>query len=252
MNTSNTASTPRKVKGRKSERTVESVLRAAQAVFVDSGYERATTAEIAERAGVSEATVFAYFGNKRQLCLQVLGRWYDQISTEVERDLPALPGLRARLQFFIRTHLANLMGEGTGLCALILGEGRVLPDEAFSAAILDFKRRYVAPLTQALREAQAAGELRGEVPVRLMRDIVFGSMEHVLWGYVASGRKPSLDDTARQLTDVFMDGFSARPAGEQALERFRNDVVAAVRALEASHGDAAGRSSTNACRDVRM
>lgn len=242
MNTPKTAPAVRTARGRKSERTVESVLQAAQAVFVATGYERATTADIAARAGVSEATVFAYFGNKRQLCLQVIGRWYDRISTEVERDLPALPGLRARLQFFIRRHLGHLMGEGTGLCALILGEGRVLHDEAFSAAILDFKRRYVAPLTQALRDAQAAGELRGEVPVRLMRDIVFGAMEHVLWGYVASGRKPSLDDTARQLTDVFMDGFSARPAGAEALERFRSDVVAAVRTLEASTGTPAGRA----------
>lgn len=236
MNTAKATSPVRQAKGQKSERTVENILLAAQAVFVAAGYEQATTSEIAERAGVSEATVFAYFGNKRQLCLQVLGRWYDRISSEVERDLPAQPGLRARLQFFIGRHLDHLMGEGTGLCALILGEGRALPDAAFASAIRDFKRRYVAPLTQALHEAQAAGELRGEVPVRLMRDIVFGAMEHVLWGYVASGRKPALEETARQLTDVFMDGFRARPAAQAALERFRSDVVAAVRVLEASDG----------------
>ncbi|MEB0001311.1 TetR/AcrR family transcriptional regulator C-terminal domain-containing protein, partial [Cryobacterium sp. RTS3] len=64
---------------------------------------------------------------------------------------------------------------------------------------------------RALHEAQATGELRGDIPVRLMRDMVYGAMEHVLWGYVASGRKPSLDETTQQLTDVFVAGFGSRP-----------------------------------------
>lgn len=231
------APSTRQVKGQKSERTVEGLLAAAQAVFVASGYERATTAEIAQQAGVSEATVFAYFGSKRQLCLEVIRRWYDEISAELERDVPTLPSLRARVQFVIRRHLAHLMGEGTGLCALVLGEGRAVADKGFSEAILTFKRRYTAPLVRALHEAQAAGELRSEVPVRLMRDMVYGAMEHVLWGYVASGRKPSLEETAQQLTVVFMDGFGARPAHLQALQRFQTDVTAAVRALEATRVD---------------
>lgn len=231
----------RKAKGHKSERTVEGVLVAAQAVFAASGYERATTAEIAQAAGVSEATVFAYFGSKRQLCLEVVRRWYDRISAELEREVPALPGLRARLQFVVRRHLQHLMGDGTGLCALILGEGRTF-DQAFSDAIADFKRRYTAPLMQALHEAQQAGELRGEVPLRLMRDMVYGAMEHVLWGYVASGRKPSLEQTAQQLTDVFMDGFGARPPPLPALQRFQADVLAAVRTLEAA--GAAGEAAS--------
>lgn len=229
-------SATRKAKGHKSERTVEGLLVAAQAVFTASGYERATTAEIAQVAGVSEATVFAYFGSKRQLCLEVVRRWYDRISGELERDVPLLPGTRARLQFVIRRHLQHLMGDGVGLCALILGEGRTF-DQAFSEAIADFKRRYTAPLVRALSEAQQAGELRAEVPVRLMRDMVYGAMEHVLWGYVASGRKPSLEATAQQLTDVFMDGFGARPPAVQALQRLQADVMAAVRAFEAAGAD---------------
>lgn len=204
----NLASAPRKAKGLKSERTIEAILRAAHDVFVASGYERSTAAEIAQQAGVSEATAFAYFGSKRQLCLAVLQRWYDQISEDLEREVPTIPDLRARLQFVVRRHLTHLMGEGTGLCALVLGEGRSI-DDAFSAAIAQFKRRYTAPLVRSLREAQERGELRQDIPVRLMRDVVYGAMEHALWGYVGSGRKPSLDDTTRQLTDVFMAGFAS-------------------------------------------
>ena len=233
MSTSVRTSGARKAKGQKSERTVEILLAAAQAVFVASGYERATTAEIALRAGVSEATVFAYFGSKRQLCLEVIRRWYGTISAELERDVPTFLGMRARLQFVIRKHLAHLMGDGIGLCALILGEGRTV-DQVFSDAIVELKRRYTRPLVRALDEAQTDGELRSDVPVRLMRDMVYGAMEHVLWGYVASGHKPSLEETSRQLTEVFMAGFGSKAYQLKALQRFQADVKAAAQALEVS------------------
>ena len=129
---------------------------------------------------------------------------------------------------------AGLVAQGKGETVI---EPRVHlePDPSFHGHF-NVLRGYVAPLVDALQEAQRTGELREDVPVRLMRDMVFGAMEHVLWGFVASGRKPELDATAQQLTDVFMDGFAARPAPWQALRRFHADIVAAVHALDA-HAD---------------
>ncbi|MDQ5926995.1 MAG: hypothetical protein QG554_1938, partial [Pseudomonadota bacterium] len=83
-------------KSSKSQHRLQDLLRAAQSVFTQHGYQRATMAQIAETAGVSEATVFTYFASKRELCIQVITRWYDEISSELERDVPALPGVHAK------------------------------------------------------------------------------------------------------------------------------------------------------------
>ena len=72
----------------KSQLRITELLRAAREVFSEHGFQHATTALIAERAGVSEATVFTYFAGKRELCIQVIKDWYDEISTEVEREMP--------------------------------------------------------------------------------------------------------------------------------------------------------------------
>ncbi len=184
---------------------------------------------------MSEATVFAYFGSKKQLFLEVLRRWYDVISSDLERDLPRVVGVRARVHFVVGRHLHHLIGDGPGLCALVRGEGRVI-DAEFASEIAQLKR-YTAPRTQSLEAAQQSGELRSDMPVRLMRDVIYGSMEHVLWSYVASGRKPDLAATSLQLTEVFMCGFAVRSAELAALQRFQADVKAALSTLEHEASD---------------
>ena len=60
-----TSALPRKT--RKSERTREAILKAAQALFAELGYERATVRDIAARAAIDPAMVIRYFGSKDAL-----------------------------------------------------------------------------------------------------------------------------------------------------------------------------------------
>lgn len=55
------------VKGRK----FEQVLEGARAVFMRDGFERASVDDIARAAGVSKATLYAYFPDKRLLFLEI-------------------------------------------------------------------------------------------------------------------------------------------------------------------------------------
>ena len=72
------------------ERRRRAVVDAAAEVFGGEDYARASTADIASRAGVSKSQLFFYFHNKRELYLYVLGaltrrvaetvvdeRWYE-------------------------------------------------------------------------------------------------------------------------------------------------------------------------------
>jgi AcrR family transcriptional regulator len=52
--------------------TKAALLRAAQELFTERGYERTTVRDIADRAGVNQALLFRYFGNKEDLFQAVL------------------------------------------------------------------------------------------------------------------------------------------------------------------------------------
>jgi AcrR family transcriptional regulator len=51
----------------KSQRTKAAILKAAQQLFADPGYERATVRDIAARAAIDPAMVIRYFGSKEGL-----------------------------------------------------------------------------------------------------------------------------------------------------------------------------------------
>jgi len=64
--------------------------------------------------------------------------------------------------------------------------------------------------------------------------MIYGSMEHVLWDRITTGRVPDLDRSAEQLTTLLHDAFLRRQASPEALARFHADVLQAVRQVEAS------------------
>ncbi|RKF40022.1 TetR/AcrR family transcriptional regulator [Paraburkholderia fungorum] len=217
--------------GRKSQQRVREILQAGRDVFSEKGYERATTAEIAQRLGISEATVFSYFRGKRELCARVIGDWYDEIIEAIESGLPRDGNVRQQFAFIVRTHLRLMLVNGTDLCALVLSEGRARHHE-LSEALTELQRRYTAPLMRVLARGQETGQIRADMPLRLLRSMVFGPMEHVLWDATLANRHIDIDATADQLIDVLWAALMPPDPAVSALQQFRAEVAEANRRFE--------------------
>ena len=218
--------------GAKAEQRVRDILRESRVVFAERGYERATTTEIAQRLGISEATVFTYFRGKRELCMRVIGDWYDEIIDAIESGLPRGRPIRDQLEFVVHTHLRLFLIQGTGLCELVLSEGRkreapVTRGEGqdFGAAFVDLQRRYTAPLMDLLARGQAQGEVRQDIPLRLLRSLVFGPMEHMLWEVIIAGRQIQVDAAARDLVSLLWPALQAPDQELKALRRMKARVA---------------------------
>jgi AcrR family transcriptional regulator len=231
--------------GRKSQQRVKEILQAGRDVFSEKGYERATTAEIAQRLGISEATVFSYFRGKRELCARVIGDWYDEIIEAIESGLPRDGSIRQQFAFIVRTHLRLMLVNGTGLCALVLSEGRTRQHE-LSEELTGLQRRYTAPLMRVLSQGQQNGQIRADMPLRLLRSLVFGPMEHVLWDAALGNRRTDIDATADRLIDVLWSALQPPDASLSALVQFRQEVGEAARRL--AEAEAAQKASHQAAR----
>ncbi|MFN3862365.1 MAG: TetR/AcrR family transcriptional regulator [Roseateles sp.] len=214
--------------GPKAEQRVRDILRAGREVFAERGYERATTTEVAQRLGVSEATVFTYFRSKRELCMRVIQDWYDEIIAAIEAGLPRDRPVRQQLEFVVLTHLRLFLVQGTGLCALVLSEGRKDAGQEFGDGFVELQRRYTAPLMELLARGQQAGEVRQDVPLRLLRSLVFGPMEHMLWEVVITGRQLDVEASARDLVALLWPALQAPDQELQALRRLRGRLQDAL------------------------
>ncbi len=86
------------------DRTREALLRAATALFAESGYDGVTIARIARRARVNKAMISYHFGGKRKLYLTILLEVFSVVGARVkairESDLSADLKLREFLSAF--------------------------------------------------------------------------------------------------------------------------------------------------------
>jgi TetR/AcrR family transcriptional repressor of mexJK operon len=82
-----------------SSRKRRQILEGARAAFGELGYERASVDDISARAGVSKATVYHHFDDKRALFLACFSEEADELREELRRSLGEPQGdLAASLQ----------------------------------------------------------------------------------------------------------------------------------------------------------
>jgi len=65
----------------RSRKRVERILDTAAEIFIEKGYDGATTEEIAERAGTSIGSVYQFFPNKRAIFDAIAERYFEQSKT---------------------------------------------------------------------------------------------------------------------------------------------------------------------------
>lgn len=198
-------STPKKFVRLAREQREHDILTAALAVFAERGYEGTAVAEIAERAGVVEGTVYKYFDSKRALLLKVIEQWYAGMVEDYTSDLAGINGARERLRFIIWRHLRTVH-DNPQLCRLMFSEVRSEQDY-YDLDLHGMIRRYTKFVVTIVEEGQAALEFRGDIAPVLLRDLVFGCIEHRSWNYISGRGDLNIEETADQIVSILCDGI---------------------------------------------
>jgi AcrR family transcriptional regulator len=196
---------------RPDERIAELVA-ASRVLLAEVGYERFLPAEVARRCGVSEATVYRYFPTKRDLLAQVAVAWFEEIMVALEPGVTRQENTYERLRFVVRYAVEVVRHEPT-LTRFILNELR--PDPEFrSTAIYQLNRRFTGVVSQVLRAAVACGDFREDVSVELLRDMIFGGIEHQAWAYLRGEGDFPVDRTTDGITTVIYRGMATDRTAE--------------------------------------
>jgi AcrR family transcriptional regulator len=142
------------------ERTRRRILDAAGLCFQSRGYAKTTVAEIASQADVSKALVYRHFSGKEGILDSVLERtladWND--ATRLESMLTETGGVLEGISHMLRTSLA-FAREHPVLRGLLELDTHVLAGSDAGRTM----RSQMTELRASLREAVAAGVLRGEL-----------------------------------------------------------------------------------------
>jgi len=100
---------------------------ALRSLLENKDFSAVTTAEIAKRAGVTEALIYKYFKDKRDLLYQVLGEYLDQYHLQVELDLKGIKGALNKIRKLIWSHI-NVYATNRVFAKILLLEVRSFSD----------------------------------------------------------------------------------------------------------------------------
>ena len=222
------------------------ILDAAAELFASAGFHGTSTRRIAAAAGVSEGTVFHYFGSKNELMLGILDRFYNGIlnprATEI---LDSVMGTRDRLRELALHHVRALAADNALMMRLLqvyVGVDLEFLDEEPESPLRRLNRSYVTHLDRVMREGVERGELRSDLDIRATRDLVFGTLEYGLRTHIYHQGNDSLESYVDTLLKPIWLGLSNTPTTADPATRLAARLETACDRLEAL-ANAEGRNS---------
>ncbi|MDN4173221.1 helix-turn-helix domain-containing protein [Nocardioides sp. SOB77] len=167
-------------------------LDAARACILDIGWRRTTLTEVARRAGVSRMTIYRTWSDMRQLLADLMTREWTEVVVAAEtedEDAPDRTVVERLVDKLVRT-VKVLRGNELFVRIVELDPELILP------YLLDRRGRsqqlVLDLVEQALREAQASGDVRAGDPAAMARGLVLSAH-----GFVMSAHT-MVDDTVTE------------------------------------------------------
>jgi len=186
----------------RSEKARQAILHAAAELLLNQGLGAVSMDTVAERAGVSKATIYRWWPSKEMLALDALLDW-----AAVRAPTRDTGSLRGDLLGLVRPWVREIRKQPFGrVIAALVTEAH--SDPQFAEA---YRARFVQPRREAMRAAFARAAERSEVAadldVEVAIDLVYGPLYHRL----LHGHAPLTERFAENVVDMALAGIASRP-----------------------------------------
>jgi AcrR family transcriptional regulator len=195
-----------KTKSRK-DRIMDAALR----IFAEKTFQEATISEISKESGVSEATIYEYFGTKEDLLFAIPEKISNDTFEESSKVIPYIKGvegkIRAILLFYVQLYQSN--PNYSALVLLQLMSNKRFRHTPAHAAI----RRSSHGLLDCIKAGIEDGTFKKDSNPYLIRSMFMGTVEHLFIHWHMQGmpkRKPSIVDMLDPLIEIVFDGIRAK------------------------------------------
>jgi AcrR family transcriptional regulator len=185
----------------RSERAHRAILRAANELLESDGFAAVTVEAIAERAGVSKATIYRWWPNRAAV---VMDGFLSIVSSEV--PFPHTGHAREDIRIHMR-RLAEAFGGKMGrTVAALIAEGQADPElaEALRSRWLSIRRTEAREILELGIER---GELRDDIDPEVAVDVLYGPIYYRM----LVGHAPLDGDFADVLADHAFAGLAVSP-----------------------------------------
>lgn len=206
----------------KVEARERAIVAAAHDLFAERDFDDVTVGEIARRAGVAEGTVYLYFESKAALMQAVVDAFYRDLTRRAAAGVREIRETRKRLAFLARHHVDSVIENRRILFGISRTRAIDGSDDQYR-----LNRAYTAVFDDVVREGVDRGEIRDQVPLPMLRDIFYGSLEYAARTTMIHGRA---NDTGCVVRDLLLALEQGVLAGDGDRDEEQGERIADVAA----------------------
>ncbi|BBO84177.1 hypothetical protein DSCO28_47430 [Desulfosarcina ovata subsp. sediminis] len=183
----------------------ERLLRLALKIFAEKGFGKTTISEIANAAGIREAGIYQYFKSKEDLLFNIPVSITEFIVDDLTAHLDGLAGAANKVRQLILFYL-DFMEKNPAYATIILFDLRGNRRFYDSPAYTSF-RRFNQVVMRILNEGVKSGAFRQDVRPSLIKNMIFGTMDHIILSWLVFNRPQRLIQLAGELGDLILNAI---------------------------------------------
>ena len=157
---------------RQKRKTLEKIVRAARILFERKGFDATTTQEIAERADIGTGTLFNYAKTKEDLLLMVFREEMHVVVRDAFATLPGKDSLLDQLVHYFGSFIVYHQRD-VGIAQALIRQLSSVNTPEQREKNQQFVRDLIGRIADMVREAQARGEVRADVPPLILAHNLF-------------------------------------------------------------------------------
>ncbi|AUJ26053.1 TetR/AcrR family transcriptional regulator [Virgibacillus dokdonensis] len=184
------------------------IIEAAVKVIAENGYHASQVSKIAKQAGVADGTIYLYFKNKEDILISVFEEKMGQFITHITDAIQKKENANEKLYELIKLHFRQLC-EDHHLAIVTQLELRQ-SNPSLRLQINNVLKPYLNVIDTIITEGMEEKVFRKNLNLRLVRQMIFGTLDETVTNWVMKDRKYNLVDLATEVHTLLTEGLQSK------------------------------------------
>lgn len=209
-----TATRPQSLRERQRQEREELILRAAEELLLECGYQETSIDDIAARVGIAKGTVYLHFASKEDIVIALVERGTHEALCSLEPIFHSDDSPREKLRAVIEQLYGNMADRRFRLLAAVFQSPEFLGRMAEKhRALSEAWREPMRRVAVIVEEGKAAGEFDASMPTPVVLSVLGSLMTPHSYRLLVVEKRVSSDIVVAHLTNFFLKGIAAGEPG---------------------------------------
>ena len=163
----------------------EQILKAAEKVFSEKGFQNSTISDVAKETGVSDTTIYEYFSSKEDLLFSIPRDGIELSKQMLDSHLSYINGPTNKLRGMIY-HLCKFYQDNpyfASISLMTLKTNKTFMETDTYKDLIE----YYKIIINVIKEGMESGELKSDLDPYFVRSVIIGSIELIVTRWLMSG-----------------------------------------------------------------